>query len=108
LIGVGAILNISGIQDTDDFPGSFAVELKNQGGELIQTWQALERCQSIGVPPDHPEHYKPWEFNLMGDGSFYKVFMRAAPRPGPSFIDNIINRFFPCVFPFCRKHGKKN
>ena len=53
--GLGEFLNLIGIRDTDDFPGSFAIQLKNEGGRLIQSWQAVERCLSLGVPPNHPE-----------------------------------------------------
>jgi hypothetical protein len=80
LTGVGSILNLSGIRDTDDFPGSFAVHLTNAGGRLVQQWKAVERAKSIGVPPNHPEAYKPWELLLEGDGSNYRVYLRAEPR----------------------------
>jgi len=80
LAGVGSLLDLANIQDTDDFPGSFAVQLHNSNGHLEQSWKAVERCTSVGVPPDHPEQYKPWQFDLNGDGSLYKVFVRAAPR----------------------------
>jgi hypothetical protein len=57
--------------DTDDYIGSFGVQVTNKGGQINVTWRDAERISRSTPDPDAPNDPKRHEFRFNGDGSNY-------------------------------------
>jgi hypothetical protein len=56
------------IDDTDDYIGSFATHITNDGGSINVIWRTVDRVT------DQYKYKNGWEFDMNGDGSSYKLW----------------------------------